>query len=150
MAPQQDEWRRTSRPGPGGSFGLCAPVAIYKFALGRALLELRDRADAGVSLEDLALPFARGVCEHLLSAPKQATSVSSSFLDGCRAFNAEKIDEAALRGRDRPLWGFNNVIDACHRLGPADLDRRFSIDGRATSKSIRLTDKRRASALAGR
>ncbi len=39
--------------------------------------------------------------------------------------------------------GFNNVIDAFHRLGPTDLERRFFIDERATSKSIRLTDELR-------
>ena len=62
-------------------------IATYMFALGRALLELRDRADDRVPFEDLTLPFAKGVCEHLLTAPKQATSASSRFLDGCRIFS---------------------------------------------------------------
>ena len=118
-------------------------VATYKFALGRALLELRGRPDDRVSLEDLALPFATGVCEHLQTAPKQATSASSRFLDGCRAFNGGQIDEAALRGLT-VRFGFNNVIDAFHRLGPVDIDCRFFVDERASSKSIRLTDKFRA------
>ena len=118
-------------------------VATYKFALGRALLELRDRPDDRISLEDLALPFATGVCEHLKAAPKQATSASSRFLDGCRAFNASEIDESALRTLT-VRYGFNNVIDAFHRLGATDLDRRFFIDERTTTKSIRLTDDLRA------
>lgn len=118
-------------------------VATYKFALGRALLELRDQPGDRVSLEDLALPFATGVCQHLQTAPKQATSASSRFLDGCRAFNSGKIDEATLRTLT-VRFGFNNVIDAFHRLGPADLDRRFFADERPISKSIRLTDELRA------
>lgn len=114
-------------------------VATYKFALGRALLGLRDRDDDLVSLEELALPYARAICEHLQTAPKQATSASSRFLDACRAFNAGETTEEALRGVTVQL-GFNNVIDAFHRLGPGDLERRFFIDERSQSKAIRLTD----------
>ncbi len=42
-------------------------VATYKFALGRALLEAKDRGDERISLEELALPFASAICEHLES-----------------------------------------------------------------------------------
>lgn len=47
-------------------------VASYKFALGKTLLDLRAAPGDLVKLEDLALPFARNICEHLHKAPKQA------------------------------------------------------------------------------
>jgi hypothetical protein len=118
-------------------------VASYKFALGRALLEARDRPSDLVPLEELALPFALAICEHLKNAPKQTTSASSRFIEGCRMFNAGESDKDALRSLAVRL-GFNNVIDAFHRLGQTDLDRRFFIDERTTSKSIRLTDHLRS------
>ncbi|MTH59991.1 hypothetical protein [Paracoccus litorisediminis] len=40
-------------------------VTSYKFALARALLEFKGRGNDLVTLEELALPFARNVCEHL-------------------------------------------------------------------------------------
>jgi len=40
-------------------------AASYKFALAKTLLGLADRADGRVSLEELAAPFARHLCEHL-------------------------------------------------------------------------------------
>jgi hypothetical protein len=39
-------------------------VASYKFALAKTLLGLADHADGRVSLEELATPFARHLCEH--------------------------------------------------------------------------------------
>lgn len=62
-------------------------VASYKFALSKALLEIGERPDDLIKMEDLALPFAKGVCEHLLLSDKQATSKSSAFLNACRSFN---------------------------------------------------------------
>jgi hypothetical protein len=38
-------------------------VASYKFALGKALLELRAVPGDLIKLDDLALPFARNICE---------------------------------------------------------------------------------------
>jgi hypothetical protein len=93
-------------------------VATYKFALGRALLQLKQQGADLISLEDLATPYAEAICEHLKLAPKQATSSSSRFLDGCRAFNAGETTEDQLRSLTVQL-GFNNVIDAFHRLGPS-------------------------------
>lgn len=118
-------------------------VASYKFALGKALLELRAAPGDLVKLDDLAGPFARHICEHLSIAPKQATSQSSRFLEVCRKANAGELSEDALRTTTVAL-GFNNVIDAFHRLGPADIPQRFFIDERATNKGIRLTDELRA------
>jgi hypothetical protein len=115
-------------------------VASYKFALGQALLQLKGQGSDLVALDDLALPYAKAICEHLKLAPKQATSGSSKFLDGCRAFNAGEITLDQLRSLTVRL-GFNNVIDAFHRLGPTDIEKRFFVDERSNAKGIRLTDE---------
>jgi hypothetical protein len=118
-------------------------VASYKFALGKALLELRASPGDLVKLDDLALRFAKNICEHLHRATKQATSQSSRFLDACRKRNSGEITEDQLRGTTVAL-GFNNVIDAFHRLGPAEIPKKFFIDDRTANKGIRLTDELRA------
>jgi hypothetical protein len=124
-------------------------VATYKFALGRVLLGFADRADDLVPLDEIALPYALAICDHLKAAPKQATSASSQFLDDCRAFNAGELTQDQLRDA-AVRRGFNNVVDAFHRLGPADLDRRFFMDERKGSGGLRLTDDLRALAASRR
>ena len=104
-------------------------VASYKFALGKALLELRRAPGDLIKLDDLALPFARNICEHLRNAPKQATSQSSRFLEACRKHNSGEISEQELRSITVAL-GFNNVIDAFHRLGPDEISTKFFVDER--------------------
>src|SRR5690348_8427660 len=107
-------------------------VASYKFSLGKALLDLRRApGDDFVKLDQLALPFAQNICEHLRNAPKQATSQSSRFLEACRKRNSGEIGDEELRDRTVAL-GFNNVIDAFHRLGPKDISTRFFVDERET------------------
>lgn len=113
-------------------------VASYKFALAKSLLEVARAEHEVVSLEDLALPFARQICEHIDRVDRQATSPQSRFLDACRYFNAGRIDENELR-EITVLRGFNNVIDAFHRVGPSDVPTRFFVDERTQSGSIRLT-----------
>ena len=115
-------------------------VASYKFALAKALLELSPAAGSLVKLEDLALPFALEVCEHLRLEDKQATSASSSFLDGCRQFNRGEIDETKLAALSANK-GFANVIDAFHVVGQADTPQRFFVDERKAHRGIRITDE---------
>lgn len=117
-------------------------VASYKFALARSLLDLAARADDFVRLEELAVPFSRYICEHVASSPKQATSRSSKFLEACGRANIGELSNEALLGQTVRL-GFTNVIDAFHRLGPADLGIRFFEDERTENKGIRLTDQLR-------
>ena len=116
-------------------------VASYKFALGKALVELaRDEREA-VSLEELAVPYARFMCEHLRDADKQATSATSLFLQACRAFNRDEVDHAALIETTERL-GFQNVIDAFHVIGRGPVPTRFFVDERKSSVAgIRLTDE---------
>jgi hypothetical protein len=115
-------------------------VASYKFALGKALLELSGQGRDAIGLEELAVPFARSLCEHLRQADKQTTSNESRFLDACRAFNRGELTETELTARTTQL-GFNNVIDAFHVVNQGQVPVRFFIDERKqTTKGIRLTD----------
>ncbi len=114
-------------------------VASYKFALAKALLDLKPAAGALVKLEDLALPFALHVCEHLRLEDKQATSATSAFLDGCRKFNLKELDETGLASLAESR-GFSNVIDAFHVVGQAETPERFFLDERRGGRGIRITD----------
>src|SRR4051795_3622624 len=116
-------------------------VASYKFAMAKTLLEMADRANDRVPLEDLAVPYARHLCEHLGQVDKQATSRSSQFLDACRSFNKGELPEDKLVQTTVRL-GFNNVIDAFHVVGTGPVPIRFFVDERNAggSPSIRLTD----------
>jgi hypothetical protein len=115
-------------------------VASYKFALGKTLLEKAEQGTSELSLEDLATPFSRHVCEHLRLVDKQSTSPSSGFLEACRKFNLgeinnEKLIETAVR------VGFNNVIDAFHIVNRGEVGIRFFADERDHGGGVRLTDE---------
>ena len=114
-------------------------VASYKFALAKSLLEFRERGSDLISLEELAEPFSRNVCSHLAAAPKQATSPSSKFLNTCKSFNEGKISGSQLIEATSKL-GFVNVIDAFHNVNQGEIEKKFFLDERKTSKGIRLTD----------
>lgn len=114
-------------------------VATYKFALARALLELRPAAGQVVPLEELAAPFARHLCQHLRSAGKQGTFQRSQFLDACRKANLGEISQDRLVDETVRL-GFNNVIDAFHVVGREPIPERFFVDERQGSAGIRATD----------
>lgn len=115
-------------------------VASYKFALAKSLLEIASHECEVVPLEDLAVPFARHICEHLALVDRQGTFARSRFLDACRYFNAGAITEHELRDA-ATLLGFVNVIDAFHVVGSGEVSTRFFVDERATSGGIRLTDE---------
>jgi hypothetical protein len=104
-------------------------VTSYKFALAKTLLEIADRADDRVALEDLAAPFARHLCEHLGRVDKQATSRSSQFLEACRPFNKGELPEEKLVQTTVRL-GFNNVIDAFHVVSAGPVPVRFFVNER--------------------
>ena len=116
-------------------------VASYKFALAKSLIELAESGSEQVSLEVLAEPFSRNLCEHLQETPKQATSSSSRFLDVCRQFNEGNVTQDELIRQTAQL-GFANVIDAFHVVGKGEIPIRFFIDERkGNTKGIRLTDQ---------
>jgi hypothetical protein len=112
----------------------------YKFALGKALLELAGRGQTFVSLEDLAVPYANHIIEHLKVASKQGTSRSSRFLDACKGYNSGQITHEELVGMTTKL-GFANVIDAFHVVNRGEIPTRFFQDDRKARKGITLTDE---------
>jgi hypothetical protein len=115
-------------------------VASYKFALAKSLIELSEKGQGLVKLEDLAEPFSRHIIEHLARAPKQATSSSSRFLETCRSFANGKLSKDELVGQTAKL-GFNNVIDAFHIVNREEIPIRFFSDERKNGGGIRLTDE---------
>ena len=115
-------------------------VASYKFALAKSLHELARSNNDTVTLEQLAEPFSRHICQHLKAAPKQTTSRSSRFLNFCTAYNRDEIDHDMLIAQT-VRFGFENVIDAFHNVNRKEVGLRFFEDGRKSSaKSIHLTD----------
>jgi 5-methylcytosine-specific restriction endonuclease McrA len=116
-------------------------VASYKFALGKSLLGLAREGSEVVSLSELAVPYTKHLCEHLQHTERQGTFASSKFLDACRFYNAEVINQTELLASAEML-GFENVLDAFHTVGPGPVGSRFFIDERTLSiKGIRLTDE---------
>lgn len=116
-------------------------VASYKFALAKSLLEVAPTGKTRITLDELARPFARHICDHLKLEDKQTTSSSSRFLSACRQFNTGEIDENGLI-RATVKDGFNNVIDAFHHVNKADLPQRFFSDQRnGQQKGIIITDE---------
>ena len=115
-------------------------VASYKFALAKSLYDLKDNGSTLITLEKLAVPFAKHISEHLRVCDKQGTSSNSKFLDGCRDFNRNEISQDQLIDLTVQL-GFNNVIDAFHNVHNEELPMRFYIDERKTKGGIILTDE---------
>lgn len=135
---------RNAAPTPAGDwrhiirFG--RNVASYKFALGQVLLELGRQQQTFVPLDDLAVPYAAAICEHLRAEDRQTTSAQSRFLDACRSRNRGELDDAKLAEATVRL-GFNNVVDAFHisRDGQPT-QTAFFTDERTTRRGITLTD----------
>lgn len=113
-------------------------VASYKFALAESLLELGAKENEFVALDELARPFSAAVRRHLDLEDKQGTQPTSRFLDACRDANAGRISESQLIGAT-VQHGFQNVIDAFHRVGGGDVPHRFFLDERkGPRKGIRI------------
>jgi 5-methylcytosine-specific restriction endonuclease McrA len=113
-------------------------VASYKFALAKTLLQLETK-NSLVLLEDIAVPFAENIAEHLSIERKQITSSSSKFLDICEKYNGGEVDQDTLRTETVKL-GFLNVIDAFHNVANDDVPFRFFDDSRKDSNGITITD----------
>lgn len=116
-------------------------VASYKFALARALLELKPNPDQIVTLEDLALPYALEICRHLKLADRQGTFASSKFLEACHAANHEELSLDDLR-KQTVQFGFNDVLQAFHVVGSSFIPLRFYNEERQGRKrGIRVTSE---------
>ena len=115
-------------------------VASYKFALAKALLDLKPQAGELLKMSEVAPAFALHVATHLKLADKQGTSRSSTFLDSCRQFNKGELNRDDLIEQTLK-YGFNNVIDAFHVVGRGEIDKRFYVDERIKNGGIRITDE---------
>lgn len=116
-------------------------VASYKFALAGAIIELAAAGKTSATLEELASPFSRRICEHLENAPKQTTSRGSRFLAACARFNDGTLSEEELLATTVKL-GFANVIDAFHVVGRGEVGVRFFHDlRRSETPGISFTDE---------
>jgi len=114
-------------------------VATYKFALGKALLDLSNQEKTFIRLEELADPFSRYICEHLKLTDKQGTFSKSKFLDACRKYNSGMLKKEDLI-QETVARGFQNVIDAFHVVNQGEISKRFYIDERKQRKGINITD----------
>jgi len=108
-------------------------VASYKFALATALVDLAAKGTDVIPLSELARPYALAVSRHLKHAPRQVTSGRSKFLEDCKRYNSGLITLDELV-RVTTRIGFENVIDAFHRVGAANVDTRFFLDQRTSAK----------------
>ena len=71
-------------------------TASYKFSLAKTLLEF-PRQQSLLRIDELALPFALNICEHLKLSNKQHTGSTNSFLEQFRKFNLNEISKEDLR-----------------------------------------------------
>ncbi len=118
-----------------------ANVASYKFALAKSLLEIAPTGKTSITLRELAEPYSRYLREHLATAPKQATSQSSRFIQACKDYDDGKISYQKMIDTTVSL-GFNNVIDAFHVVGKKEIPVSFyEKDYQAGNKRIILKDE---------
>ena len=110
-------------------------MASYKFALAHSQLQFRDRGSDLITIDELALPFSQQICQHIGTAPKQATSRSTKFLDACKPYNDGALSQSDLVAITTRI-GFNNVIDAFHVVNQDNIPKRFFLDERKESSGI--------------
>lgn len=123
-------------------------TASYKFALAKSLINISlERKSDLITLDDLALPYALHLAEHLKHSPKQSTAKTSQFIQACQGYNEGNIDEDKLIQITKKE-GFKYVLDAFHVVNTKAITERFYdvvneeffIDERKFNKGIRLTD----------
>ena len=115
-------------------------TASYKFALAKALYDLYHQGQTRITLDELAIPYAKHLCEHLKTKPKQITREQSTFLNQLLQFNAGQINQTQMI-QETVKYGFNNVLDAFHNVHSQEVKTRFFIDERASKNAIQLTDE---------
>jgi hypothetical protein len=114
--------------------------ATYKFAFAKSLLQLAEQDKSFIRLEDLAIPYARHIIEHLKQNDKQGNSTSSKFLNGCRDFINGKINEPQLH-RLTEQYGFINVVDAFHIVNGDSVPNPFYVkSSQNKNKELVITD----------
>ena len=113
-------------------------VACYKFALGKALLEIAPQEKTVITLEELAEPYSRYVVEHLhlCDSQSQNTSTPYPFLEACRQYRDNEISKDELV-RITSKEGFKVVLNKFHNLSFGELPVSFYTK---TKGGIILTD----------
>lgn len=117
-------------------------VASYKFALAKSLIEHSQQNQKDIiRLEDLALPYALKLCEHLKHSPKQTTSANSGkLIQACEAYNGGQITESQLQTVSLQE-GFKYVLDAFHVVNRSAVPTEFfQVTNENKIKHLILTD----------
>ena len=114
-------------------------VACYKFSLAKVLLDIATKQHTTLHLEDIALPYALNICEHVKHSPRQCVSSSSTFISACSDFNDGKINETQLQGIAL-RYGFVNVLDAFHVVNQTELNTKF-FEYNPQTKSLIIPDE---------
>jgi 5-methylcytosine-specific restriction endonuclease McrA len=101
-------------------------VACYKFALGKALLELAPAGKSIITLDELAEPYSRYVTEHLhlCDTQSQTTQNPYPFLEACQKFNQGEISKDELI-QVTNKEGFKVVFNKFHNLKIGETPVRF-------------------------
>lgn len=114
--------------------------ATYKFAFGKALLQLVTQETTSISLKEFSPLFVESILEHLKLNDKQGNSNSSSFLDACRQYIRNEITYDHLLDVTEKK-GFVNVIDAFQVVNGGIVPNKFyEKDFQSSSKRIVVTD----------
>jgi hypothetical protein len=98
--------------------------ATYKFAFAKCLLEAVEQEKTKITLDELAIPFANSIVEHLKTNGKQGNSNSSKFLEGCKNFIDGTITKNQLY-QHTVKYGFINVVDAFQNVNGGIIHRAF-------------------------
>ena len=114
--------------------------ATYKFAFAKSLLEVVEYQKTTISLDDLSIPFANSIINHLKNNDKQGSSYSSKFLEGCREYIQGEITSDDLYGLTKK-YGFVNVVDAFQNINGGTIpDRFYEKDFSNGKKNLVITD----------
>jgi hypothetical protein len=98
--------------------------ATYKFAFAKSLIELIQQEKTRISLEELSIPFANAIVEHLKKSNKQGNAGSSKFLEGCRNYINNTITKEDLYSLTQK-YGFVNVVDAFQNVNGGTIPNPF-------------------------
>ena len=115
-------------------------TASYKFAFGKALLDLASKETTSVALRDIAPIYVDSILQHIKVNDKQINSNSSPFLDSCRRFNNDEISRDQLLDITQKE-GFKYVVDAFQNVNGDVVPKIFyQKDYSRNAKRIIITD----------
>lgn len=114
--------------------------ATYKFAFAKSLLGIIKKEKVKITLDELAIPFANCIVEHLKKSDKQGNARTSKFLEGCRNYINDKISIDELYSLT-VRFGFVNVVDAFQNVNGGIIpDLFYEKNYNQGKKEIVITD----------